>query len=103
MNPDRSAAAAQAPPSDPTASTLPAVAAGVTAFLVVYRLVQQPGFDESTTVKLGAPLALVVLGVVGFASSKVMRMDPEAEAAAEEAETVAADPQAAPWDREAHA
>jgi hypothetical protein len=97
------AAFAAAAGRDPTASTLPAVAAGVTALLVVYRLVQQPGFDESTTVKLGAPLALVVLGVVGFASSKVMRMDPEAEAAAEEAETVAAEPQAAPWDREAHA
>jgi hypothetical protein len=44
-----------------------------------------------------------MLGIVGYASSKVMRMDPEAEAAAEEAETVAAEPQAAPWDREAHA
>jgi hypothetical protein len=91
------AAFAAAAGRDPTASVPPAVAAGVTALLVVYRLVQQPGFDESTTVKIGAPLALVVLGVVGFASSKVMRMDPEAEMAAEE------EVQAAPWDQEAHA
>jgi hypothetical protein len=97
------AAFAAAAGRDPTASTLPAVAAGVTALLVVYRLVQQPGFDESTVVKLGGPLALVMLGIVGYASSKVMRMDPEAEAAAEEPEAPAAESPAAPWDREAHA
>jgi hypothetical protein len=97
------AAFAAAAGRDPTASVLPAVSAGVTALLVVYRLVQQPGFDESTTVKLGAPLALVMLGIVGYASTKVMRMDPEAEADAEEAQAGAAEPQSAPWDREAHA
>ena len=34
----------------------------VTALLIVYRMLQEPGLDEATVVKAGAPLALVVLG-----------------------------------------
>jgi membrane protein YqaA with SNARE-associated domain len=56
---------------------LTGIAATVTALLVVYRVMQEPGFDEATTVKLGAPLALVVLGVVAFASATVLRREPE--------------------------
>jgi hypothetical protein len=59
-------------------AALAAAAAGVTALLVVYRVVQEPGLDEATTVKLGAPLALLVLGVVGFASASALKL-PRAE------------------------
>jgi hypothetical protein len=47
--------------------------ASLTALLVLYRVVQEPGFDELTTVEIGAPLALGVLGVIAFASAKSVR------------------------------
>ena len=49
------------------------LAAGVTALLVLYRILQEPGFDEVTTVKIGAPLALAVLGVIAFACASALR------------------------------
>jgi hypothetical protein len=49
------------------------LAACVTALLVLYRIIQEPGFDELTTVKIGAPLALGVLGVIAFASATSVR------------------------------
>jgi hypothetical protein len=45
----------------------------VTALLVLYRILQEPGFDELTTVKIGAPLALGVLGVYAFAAASSLR------------------------------
>jgi hypothetical protein len=48
-------------------------AASVTALLVLYRIVQEPGFDSLTTVKFGAPLALGVLGVIAFAAASSLR------------------------------
>jgi peptidoglycan/LPS O-acetylase OafA/YrhL len=51
------------------------LAASVTALMVLYRILQEPGFDESTTVKIGAPLALGVLGVLAFASATSIRDD----------------------------
>ena len=45
----------------------------VTALLVLYRILQEPGFDELTTVKIGAPLALGVLGVFAFAAATSLR------------------------------
>jgi hypothetical protein len=45
----------------------------VTAVLVLYRVLQEPGFDELTTVKIGAPLALGVLGVYAFAAATSVR------------------------------
>jgi hypothetical protein len=59
-------------------AALAGITAGVTALLVVYRVVQEPGFDEFTTVKIGAPLALLVLGVIGFASASALKL-PRAE------------------------
>jgi hypothetical protein len=47
--------------------------ATVTAFLVLYRIIQEPGFDELTTVQIGAPLALGVLGVIAFAAATSLR------------------------------
>lgn len=54
------------------------VAASVTALLVLYRIIQEPGFDSLTTVKIGAPLALGVLGVIGFAAASSLREPSEA-------------------------
>ena len=59
----------------PGPSGLTALVALGTALLVLYRMVQEPGFDESTTVKAGAPLALVVLGVLALACAQSLRQD----------------------------
>jgi hypothetical protein len=45
----------------------------VTALLVLYRILQEPGFDEVTTVKIGAPVALGVLGVYAIAAATSLR------------------------------
>ena len=66
-------------------AALAAIAAAVTGLLVLYRIIQEPGADEVTTVKAGAPLALFVLGVIAFAgasSLRYQREDPEREQAA---------------------
>jgi hypothetical protein len=52
----------------------------VTALLVLYRIVQEPGLDPITTVKAGAPLALGVLGVIAFACAISLRYETRAEA-----------------------
>ena len=55
------------------------LAACLTALLVLYRIIQEPGFDELTTVKVGAPLALGVLGVMAFACATSLRGDSRGE------------------------
>jgi hypothetical protein len=57
----------------------------LTALLVLYRIIQEPGFDEITTVQAGAPLALAVLGVIAFACATSMRHEARAEGTAETA------------------
>jgi hypothetical protein len=52
---------------------LAGLVACVTALLVLYRIIQEPGFDEATTVQVGAPLALGVLGVFAFACATSLR------------------------------
>jgi peptidoglycan/LPS O-acetylase OafA/YrhL len=52
------------------------LAACATALLVLYRVLQEPGFDETTVVKVGAPLALGVLGVMAFACAAALREGP---------------------------
>jgi hypothetical protein len=42
---------------------------------VLYRILQEPGFDELTTVQIGAPLALGVLGVFAFAAATSLRQE----------------------------
>jgi hypothetical protein len=59
----------------PTA--LAGLAAALTALLVLYRIVQEPGFDDVTTVQAGAPLALGVLGVLAFAAATSVRAEEE--------------------------
>jgi len=61
----RAAARRFEPPLTPSA--LAAVTATVTALLIAYRIIQEPGFDERTVVKSGAPLSLVVLAVIALA------------------------------------
>jgi len=43
------------------------------ALLVAYRIIQEPGLDEATTVQVGAPLALGVLGVLAYACATSLR------------------------------
>jgi hypothetical protein len=56
-----------------TPSSLGALAAAFAALLVTYRIWQEPGFDEFTTVKPGAPLAILVLGVLALALATAYR------------------------------
>jgi drug/metabolite transporter (DMT)-like permease len=56
------------------------IAAALTALLVLYRVIQEPGFDEVNTVQYGAPLALAVLGVIAFACAMSVRAEDEEEA-----------------------
>jgi hypothetical protein len=51
------------------------LSACITALLVLYRILQEPGFDELTTVQIGAPLALGVLGVFAFAAATSLRQE----------------------------
>jgi hypothetical protein len=55
------------------------LSACVTALLVLYRVLQEPGFDELTTVQIGAPLALGVLGVFAFAAATSLRDEARSE------------------------
>jgi len=57
----------------PTAWT--GLAAALTALLVVYRVIQEPGLDEITTIQFGAPLALSVLGVIALACAMSVRAE----------------------------
>jgi hypothetical protein len=57
------------------AAGLAGIAASATALLVTYRILQEPGFDASTTVQAGAPVALVVLGVIALASALTLRAE----------------------------
>jgi hypothetical protein len=58
-----------------TPSALAALAAVISALLVAYRIIQEPGVDQVTTVQAGAPLAVAVLGAIAFASAAVMRAE----------------------------
>jgi hypothetical protein len=55
------------------------MAAALTALLVLFRVIQEPGFDEVNTVQYGAPLALGLLGVLAFACAMSVRADEEKE------------------------
>ena len=45
----------------------------VTALLVLYRILQEPGNDDVTVIKIGAPLTLGVLGLYAFAAATSLR------------------------------
>jgi len=70
----RAAARRFEPPTTPSAAA--AVSAALAATLVAYRiLVQQPGSDVGTTVKAGAPLAMVALAVIAYASAQALKLE----------------------------
>ena len=79
------------PPGTPSA--VAGLLASATALLVGYRLVEQPGLDEATTVEAGAPLAMFVLGCIALACAAALRSE-EAGTAFREAEEGAAAPSA---------
>ena len=66
------------PPFTPSAVT--AIVATVTAILVAYRTLQEPGFDDANTVEAGAPLAVVALAVIALAARAAMRAEEEGTA-----------------------
>lgn len=51
----------------------------VAAVLVAYRILQEPGFDQATTIKLGAPLGVVALAVMTLGMVSALRADAEPE------------------------
>jgi drug/metabolite transporter (DMT)-like permease len=59
---------------------LAGLAAALTALLVVYRVLQEPGVDEVNTVQPGAPIALAILGVIALACAMSLRREDEAAA-----------------------
>jgi hypothetical protein len=54
---------------------LAGIVAAATALLVTYRILQEPGLDVSTTVKAGAPLALILLGVIALSGALTLRSE----------------------------
>jgi hypothetical protein len=58
-----------------TPSSAAAVLAGVGALLVLYRIVQQPGDNQVTTLKSGPWLAFVALGLVCLGASLAWRAE----------------------------
>jgi len=62
---------------------LAGAAACITALLILYRIIQEPGFDETTTVKIGAPLALAVLGLMAFACATSLSDETRSESRGE--------------------
>ena len=56
-----------------TPSAFAALAAAAAALLVAYRIVNEPGNDLTTTIKLGAPLGLIALAVVGIGAASAFQ------------------------------
>jgi hypothetical protein len=56
-----------------TPSGLAALVAALTGLLVVYRIVNQPGPDITTTVKIGAPLGLIALVAIGLGATWALK------------------------------
>jgi hypothetical protein len=58
-----------------TPSAIAATSAAVTALLVAYRILDKPGADASTTVKIGPLLALVMLAGVGVGAASAFQKE----------------------------
>ena len=63
-----------------TPSALAGVLACATALVVAARMIDQPGLDAATTVKPGAPVALIVLGVIALASTAALKAEQDGTA-----------------------
>ena len=84
------------PPFTPAA--LGGASAGVVALLIAYRIWQEPGVDSFTTVKPGAPIAIVVLGILALALATAYRGEESGRAwkRMERVDAAASEPPAAP-------
>ncbi len=58
-----------------TPSAFASIGATLTAALIAYRIVQEPGLDAASTVKLGAPFAVAVLALLAFASARGLQAE----------------------------
>ena len=56
-----------------TPSAIAAVVVAVTALLVAYRIINEPGSDLTTTVKIGAPLGRLCLAAIGLGSASAFQ------------------------------
>ena len=60
-----------------------ALLATAAAVLVAYRIIQEPGFDDATTVKAGPLVAIFLLAAIAIGSSSALRDDDREEEAAD--------------------
>jgi hypothetical protein len=60
-----------------TPSAFAAVIAVAAALLVAYRILNEPGNDVTTTVKIGAPLALLALAAIGIGAATAFQGESE--------------------------
>jgi len=56
---------------------LAALFATAAAIVLAYRIIQEPGLDAATNVKVGAPLALLPLAMIALGSAWALRADDE--------------------------
>ena len=56
-----------------TPSTFAAIAAAIAALLVAVRIINEPGNDALTTVKIGAPIGLLMLAIIGIGAASAFR------------------------------
>jgi hypothetical protein len=56
-----------------TPSAIAAIVAALAALLLAYRIINEPGNDLTTTVKLGAPLGLLCLAAIGLGSASAFQ------------------------------
>ena len=66
-------AAGRRSPPPWTPSAFAAIVAAVAALLVAYRILNEPGNDVTTTVKIGAPLGLLALAVIGLGAASAFQ------------------------------
>ena len=78
------------PPGTP--SGIAAALAVLAAVLVCYRLIQEPGLDNATTIEAGAPLGLLALGALAYASARALKNEEAGTAFREVPEETEADP-----------
>jgi hypothetical protein len=67
----RAAGRRSTPPWTPSAFA--ALVSAAAALLLAYRIINQPGDNAGTTVKVGAPLALVILAVIGLGAAAAFK------------------------------
>src|SRR4051794_20197597 len=56
-----------------TPSAFAAIVAALAALIVAFRIINEPGNDLTTTVKLGAPLGLLCLAAIGIGSANAFK------------------------------